>query len=53
MDNQIFVDLAIPMGSSPEAYMCQWITSAVGYIISNIGFSVMVYIDDFNGVEVP
>ncbi len=53
VDDQIFVDLAILMGLSPGAYMCQWITSAVGYIISNMGFSVMVYIDDFNGVEVP
>ncbi len=49
VDDQIFVGLAILMGLSPRTYMCQRITSAVGYIISNMGFSIMVYID----VEVP
>ncbi len=53
VDVQIFVDLVISMGLSTGAYMCQHITSAVGYIISNMGFNVMLYVDDFNGVEVP
>ncbi len=53
VDDQILVGLAIPMGLSPGAYMSQRITSAEGYIISNMRLSVMVYLDDFSGVEVP
>lgn len=34
------------------AYICQMITSAIGYIITNMGYDIVVYLDDFAGMEV-
>ena len=52
-DGHVFVDRVLPMGMRSSCYICQRTTNIVTYVLTNMGYSVVNYIDDFAGVEVP
>ena len=51
-EDGIYFDLGVSMGLRTGAHICQSITNAVGYIITNMGYSIVVYLDDFAGAEI-
>ena len=51
-NNCYYFDVVLPIGLRSAAMACQCITSAISYICSRLGFDVLNYLDDFQGVEV-
>jgi len=49
----LYFDSSLPMGLRSSAYICQRVTSAVSYLMIRNGFSLLNYLDDFAGAEVP
>lgn len=49
-DNYYF-DIVLPMGLRSAAMACQRITNAITYICAEHGYTVVNYLDDFQGVE--
>ena len=47
----IFCDTVLPMGLRSSAHICQRVTNAFSFMMFNIGFAVLNYLDDFGGVE--
>lgn len=51
--NHIFVDRVLPMGLTSSAYICQRVTNAINFIAKNHEVTVVNYLDDFAGADVP
>ena len=49
--NMYYFDKMSPMGLRSAALFCQRTTNASTFIINNLGFFVMNYLDDFIGAE--
>jgi hypothetical protein len=45
-DSAVYIDLALVMGVRSAAYICQRITTAIGFMFSQMGYSLINYIDD-------
>ena len=52
-NGSLYLDRMLTMGLRSAAYICQRTMSAVAYIYRNMGFSVVVYLDDYAGTESP
>ncbi len=49
-----FIDRVLPFGLRSAAMICQRVTSAVSFMLSNDeGYEVINYLDDFGGAELP
>jgi len=53
VDNKLYFHTRVPFGLRSATMMCQRITKAVIYILTQEGYLADVYIDDFYGVERP
>ena len=51
--NCLFFDRVLPFGMRSAAMICQRTTNAIAYMFGNMGYSVINYLDDFGGGEVP
>ena len=46
-----FCDTVLPMGLRSSAFICQRVTSAFAFMMFQLGFCVLNYLDDFAGAE--
>ena len=49
----LYCDRVLPMGLRSACQACQRVTNAVAFAFSKMGFSLVNYIDDLAGAEVP
>ena len=50
-NKQMYLDIAPPFGCRTSSMACARTTDAVVYLLNNMGFDVICYLDDFIGVE--
>ncbi len=48
---QIYVDRVLPFGLRSAAMICQRVTTAVCHVVSQAGFDIINYLDDFGGAQ--
>ncbi len=48
-----YFDISLSMGLRTSALCCQRMTAAIQHIYNNLGFDIVVYLDDLGGAEVP
>ena len=51
IDNKIYFDKVLPMGLRSAPYIAQRVTNAITYILKELEFFLLNYVDDFVGAE--
>lgn len=52
-NDELYFDLAVPMGLCSGAYICQRVTDAINFIYTNMGYGAVTYLDDFASAKRP
>ena len=50
---ELFFDVVPPFGMRSSAMMCQRLTNAINYIMQNLNYHTINYLDDFGGADEP